>query len=74
MYMYRTACGLPAREPLPKSRRDLGEVLQLVAAWHLVTIPLGPLLAAVQHLTGEPGSVIWLVFAPISSSINYRLN
>ncbi len=51
------------------------KVLQLVAGWHLLTIPLGPLLAAAQIAAGESHrvSVIWLVLAPVLTAINYRL-
>ena len=42
-------------------------VLELVAAWHFVTIPLGPLLALMQVLAGEGERVqaLWLVVAPV---------
>jgi len=50
-------------------------ILRLVAGWHLITIPLGPLLALLQALAGEPERIrsLWLVTAPLCTLINYLL-
>ena len=53
-------------EPHP-SEQDLhyGRILRLVAAWHLITIPLGPLLALLQVIAGEGDRIraLWLIIA-----------
>ena len=50
-------------------------VLELVAAWHFVTIPLGPAMAAMQVMAGEGHRVqaLWLYVAPICTCLNYFL-
>ena len=64
-------------EPHP-SEHDLhyGRVLRPVAAWHLLTIPLGPLLALLQVIAGEGDRIraLWLIIAPCSTLLNYVLS
>ena len=63
--------------PHPKvSDPHIKRILGLVAAWHLVTIPLGPLLAALQVAFGEADRVsgLWLYVAPVATLVNYLLS
>ena|GEM_PF-5393108 len=63
-------------EPHP-SEKDLHfrRILRLVASWHFVTIPLGPMLAGFQILAGEGHRVraLWLFIAPVMTAINFAL-
>ena len=55
----------------PQFRR----ILRLTAAWHLLTIPLGPLLGMIQLAVGEGDRIrlVWLVAAPVMTGLNYFL-
>ena len=51
-------------------------VITLVAAWNLGTIPLGPLLGALQVAAGESArtSVVWMLIAPLITVVLYLLS
>ena len=51
-------------------------MITLVAAWNLGTIPLGPLLGALQVAAGESArtSVVWMLIAPLITVILYLLS
>ncbi|HAN31743.1 MAG TPA: hypothetical protein DCQ06_09125 [Myxococcales bacterium] len=51
-------------------------VLQMLATWHLIALPLGPILALSQVFAGEADrvSAVWLVLAPLLALVNYLLS
>ena len=64
-------------EPHPSIREaHRRRVITLVAAWNLGTIPLGPLLGALQVAAGESArtSVVWMLIAPLITVILYLLS